>query len=84
MADGKQPYAIARRDGAPLAFAGIWEGWRAPDGEVLRTFAILTTSANATILANEAVRLDVTALQHRCSHRDSVAPGALRRGHQTP
>ncbi len=47
--DGKQPYAIARRDGAQLAMAGIWEGWRAPDGEVMRTFAILTTAANATM-----------------------------------
>ena len=47
MADGKQPYAIARADGAPLAFAGLWEGWRSPDGETLRTFAILTTNANA-------------------------------------
>ena len=45
---GKQPYAIARQDGMPVTFAGIWEGWRAPDGEVLRTFAILTTSANGT------------------------------------
>lgn len=49
MPDGKQPYAIARRDGAPLAFAGLWEGWRSPDGEVVRTFAILTTAANATL-----------------------------------
>jgi putative SOS response-associated peptidase YedK len=49
VADGKQPYAIARRDGEQLAFAGIWEGWRAPDGEVWRTFAILTTAANATM-----------------------------------
>jgi putative SOS response-associated peptidase YedK len=49
MPDGKQPYAIARRDGAPLCFAGLWEGWRAPDGEVMRTFAILTTAANATM-----------------------------------
>ena len=50
-ADGKQPYAIARTDGAPMAFAGLWEGWRGPDGEILRTFAILTTDANATMAA---------------------------------
>jgi putative SOS response-associated peptidase YedK len=49
MADGKQPYAIARTDGAPMAMAGLWEGWHAPDGEVVRTFAILTTAANATM-----------------------------------
>ena len=49
MPDGKQPYAIARRDRTPLAFAGIWEGWRDPAGEIVRTFAILTTSANATM-----------------------------------
>lgn len=51
MADGKQPFAIARRDGVQLAFAGLWEGWRGPDGEVLRSFAILTTAANATMRA---------------------------------
>ncbi len=43
---GKQPYAFARADGAPLALAGLWEGWRAPDGEVRRTFTIATTAAN--------------------------------------
>jgi putative SOS response-associated peptidase YedK len=47
MPDGKQPYAIARADGAPLAFAGLWEGWRSPEGETLRTFTIITTEANA-------------------------------------
>jgi putative SOS response-associated peptidase YedK len=49
MEDGKQPYAIARVDGQPMAMAGLWEGWRAPDGEVLRSFAILTTAANDTM-----------------------------------
>ena len=49
LPDGKQPYAIARKDGAPLVLAGLWEGWRSPDGEVVRTFAIMTTDANATM-----------------------------------
>jgi putative SOS response-associated peptidase YedK len=42
----KRPYAIARSDEAPLALGGIWEGWRSPDGGVVRTFAIITTRAN--------------------------------------
>ena len=45
----KQPYAIARRDGETLAFAGVWEGWRSPEGEVLRSVAIIVTAANATM-----------------------------------
>jgi putative SOS response-associated peptidase YedK len=45
--EGKVPHAIASADGEMLAFAGIWEGWRSPDGDVLRTFAIITTDANA-------------------------------------
>ena len=49
LAIGKQPYAIARRDGAPLAFAGLWEGWRSPDGETVRSYAILTTAANGVM-----------------------------------
>lgn len=43
----KQPWAFARADGAPLALAGLWESWRAPDGGTLRSFALLTTAANA-------------------------------------
>ncbi|HET8700820.1 MAG TPA: SOS response-associated peptidase [Nitrococcus sp.] len=42
----KQPFAIARQDGLSMALAGIWEGWRGEGGEVLRTFAIITTDAN--------------------------------------
>ena len=44
--DGKRPHAIARADGAMIAFAGLWESWRAPGDEVLRSFTILTTAAN--------------------------------------
>ncbi len=43
------PHAIARADGAPLALAGLWEGWRGPDGAVLRSFTVLTTAACAEL-----------------------------------
>ena len=46
--DGKHPYAAARRDGAPMMLAGIWDIWQGEAPPRLRTFAILTTSANAT------------------------------------
>jgi putative SOS response-associated peptidase YedK len=46
---GKQPYAVARQDRQTMALAGLWEGWRSPAGEVLRTFVILTTTANETV-----------------------------------
>ena len=46
---GKTPYAVARADGQPLALGGIWEGWRGADDTVERSFAILTTGANATM-----------------------------------
>ena len=44
----KQPMFIHRRDGDPLAFAGLYEVWRAhPDDEWLLSCAIVTTEANA-------------------------------------
>ena len=46
----RQPYRIVRSDGAPLALAGLWAGWRDPEsGEVRRTFTIVTTHANEQI-----------------------------------
>lgn len=48
---GKQPHAIARIDGQPMAFAGLWEGFRFPDGSIARTFTIATTNANADVRA---------------------------------
>jgi putative SOS response-associated peptidase YedK len=44
---GKQPYACALRSGEPMAVAGLWEGWKSPEGEWLRTFSVITTEANA-------------------------------------
>jgi putative SOS response-associated peptidase YedK len=44
----KQPYAILRKDRAPLAFAGLWERWQdKTSGEVVRSCTIITTKPNA-------------------------------------
>lgn len=49
----KQPFHIARTDGAPFAFAGVWATWRPKDApkdvEPLRTCSIITTTANARV-----------------------------------
>jgi putative SOS response-associated peptidase YedK len=49
----RQPYLIHRRDGEPLAFAGLWEIWRDPaiadddDPDAwVRSCVIVTTAAN--------------------------------------
>lgn len=42
----KRPWRIVDPDRPAFAFAGVWEGWRKPDGEVMRSFAIITTGAN--------------------------------------
>ena len=43
---GKQPYLIRPRSGGLLSFAGLWESWAGPEGEV-RSFTIVTTEPNA-------------------------------------
>ncbi len=49
-ADGqRQPWFIQRRDGEPIAFAGVWQDWGA-DGTRQGTCAIVTTAANKTLV----------------------------------
>src|SRR6476619_2617197 len=43
---GKQPYVIALADRRLMALAGLWENWRSPAGEWVRSFAIITTTPN--------------------------------------
>jgi len=47
IGSAKQPYAIVRPDGRPIALAGLWAGWKDADtGEVIRSFTVVTASAN--------------------------------------
>ena len=45
----KRPYFVRRRDGGPIAFAGLWENWMGPNGEEVETAAIVTTAASRSI-----------------------------------
>jgi putative SOS response-associated peptidase YedK len=40
------PTRIIRADGKPMGIAGIWTGWKQLNGEVLRSFTMLTVNAN--------------------------------------
>lgn len=39
----KEPYAIALPDRNIMALAGLWENWKSPSGETVRSFTIITT-----------------------------------------
>ena len=50
--DGKarHPFRFVVDDGAPFAFAGVWDEWRSPESAApLRTCSVLTTQANTLV-----------------------------------
>lgn len=42
----KRPMRITLKSDEPFAFAGLWETWRNPDGELIKSCTIITTAAN--------------------------------------
>src|SRR5271169_3521712 len=47
----KQPYCFEVANGELFAFAGIWDRWRDPNGNWIRSCSILTTTPNAVTSA---------------------------------
>jgi putative SOS response-associated peptidase YedK len=44
---GKTPYHVRMKNGDPFCFAGLWEQWKDPAGEEVRSFTIITTTPNS-------------------------------------
>lgn len=42
----KQPYRITLKNSELFGFAGLWDSWTAPSGEVINSCTIITTSPN--------------------------------------
>jgi putative SOS response-associated peptidase YedK len=45
----KTPMYITLKDHELFAFAGLWDSWKQPDGQLLRTCTIITTEANELV-----------------------------------
>ena len=45
----KIPYRIFLKDQPLFSMAGIWDQWKNPDGEIVRSFSIITTSPNQLV-----------------------------------
>lgn len=46
----RQPYYFSMKSGEPFALGGVWESWRGPDGDILRTCCLITTGPNEIML----------------------------------
>jgi putative SOS response-associated peptidase YedK len=47
----KQPYCFEVNDGELFAFAGLWDRWKDPSGQWIKSCSILTTTPNAVTSA---------------------------------
>jgi putative SOS response-associated peptidase YedK len=50
-AKAKQPYCFEVNDGELFAFAGIWDRWKDPSGQWIKSCSILTTTPNSVTSA---------------------------------
>lgn len=45
----KQPVYFRMADDSPFAFAGLWDRWEGPDGQVIQSCTLLTTEPNELV-----------------------------------
>lgn len=45
---GKE-FTVSRLDGRPMAWAGLWEGYQSPSGEIIRSYCVITVEASEDV-----------------------------------
>lgn len=73
----KTPLRFTLADGAPFAFAGLWEMWNAPDGSVLRTFTIITGQPNELVAPVHDRMPAILLPEHEAIWLDNAAEPAI-------
>jgi putative SOS response-associated peptidase YedK len=68
----KQPYCFEVNDGELFAFAGIWDRWKNPSGQWVKSCSILTTTPNAV---NSAVHDRMPVILDRADYDLWLDPG---------
>ncbi|MFZ4520833.1 MAG: SOS response-associated peptidase [Bacteroidales bacterium] len=46
----RTPWVIGLKNGDPFCFAGLWDKWVSPDGEIIHSFTIITTRPNKLMI----------------------------------
>ena len=49
MGSVKQPYCFEVGEGGVFAFAGLWDQWKNPEGQIIESCTILTTTPNSLV-----------------------------------
>ena len=46
IGNARRPIRVSMKSGELFAFAGLWDSWRDPDGDIVRSCTIITTQPN--------------------------------------
>jgi len=49
MGSMKQPYCFEVGEGGLFVFAGLWDQWKSPEGQIIESCTILTTTPNSLV-----------------------------------
>ena len=60
----KTPFCFTMAADSIFAFAGIWDSWRNPEGQTIKTCSIITTTPNALLTSGDVILFEQTAKSH--------------------